>query len=140
MTTFNLQVSAHGSLNTTSFPAAHEWQYKFFCRMGEVLDWDKSVEIYNYLNSNNIAQANAMVVHNYFADAEINDYYLWDLNDSSYVSGILQAGSTNAVVDITGYTEGKPTTLSTLIAMAVDRLGINAVSYTHLTLPTIYSV
>jgi hypothetical protein len=126
MATFVLQVSGHGEdQGKGEYPVAKNWEYKFFVKMGEVLDYPKSEDIYKELAANNLPAVNKRVVHTYFEGGEIDNYAIWDLKDSNYVSGVLQAGSTQSVVDISGTTEHKPIYLANLLALAVEALNIN---------------
>jgi hypothetical protein len=126
MATFTLQVSGHGEdQNRGEFPVAENWQFNFFVKMGEILDYPTSEAIYQELAANNLAAVNKRVKNIYFAGQDIVNYAMWDLADSNYVSGVLQVGSTVAVVDIDGTTQQNPIMLSNLLALAVEALDIN---------------
>ena len=125
MATFNLQVSGHGEDQTLgSFPAAKNWQFKFFVAMGETLDYPTSELIYEELVANDLAAVNKRVRQTYFEGADIVNYAMWDLRDKNYVSGVLQAGSNIPVVDIIGTTRQRPIKLTNLLALAVETLRI----------------
>jgi hypothetical protein len=105
MANFILQVSGHGQdQGTGTFPVAEKWQINFFVKMGEVLDYATSELIYQELAQNNLQAVNTRVVHTYFAG--------------------LQAGSTDLVVSIKGTTQQQPISLTNLLAIAVETLGI----------------
>jgi hypothetical protein len=126
MATYYLEVSAHGeNQGADRFPVAKKWEYKFFVPMGKVLDYPTSEEIYREFAANDLNAVNARVVNTYFEGAQIDNYALWDLQDPSYVSGVLQAGSTVPVVNIAGVTHANPIPLSGLLALAVEALKIN---------------
>jgi hypothetical protein len=126
MTTFNLQVSGHGEdQKLGTFPIAKNWQFKFFVKMGEALDYPTSEAIYQELVANDLAAVNKRVKNTYFEGTDIVNYAMWDLQDPNYVSGVLVAGSDVAVVDIDGTTQQQPIKLSNLLALAVEELGIN---------------
>jgi hypothetical protein len=126
MATFNLQVSGHGEdQQAGTFPAATNWEFKFFVAMGQVLDYPTSELIYQELLANNLNAVNRRVRQTYFEGAEITNYAMWDLEDPNYVSGVLVAGSGNPVVDIAGTTQQNPITLTNMLALAVEALGIN---------------
>jgi hypothetical protein len=125
MATYILQVSGHGEdQGRGRFPVAKNMRYKFFVPMGQVLDYPTSEEIYEDFVANDLPAVDAKVTNTYFEGALIDDYVLWDLQDPNYVSGVLQAGSTDPVVDIEGVTYQQPVTLTNLLALATMKLGI----------------
>jgi hypothetical protein len=127
MTSYALQISAHAKVphDGRTFPVAEGWQFKFFVGPGQPLPYGVSETIYTELCSDQVQAADARVRHIYFTDSPLTDYALWSLQDPRYVSGVLLVGSSVAVVDIGDIEEQAPISLSNLLALAVDELGID---------------
>lgn len=104
--------------------------YKFFVRMGEVLPYPLSIEIYDEMAQDNMSAVDAKVINTYFEGAKMDQYAVWDLGDPAYVSGVLLAGSTDPIVDIAGVTQSEPIMLTNLMALAVEHLDFNSESDT----------
>ncbi|WP_028534562.1 putative adhesin [Paludibacterium yongneupense] len=125
MAKFVLQVSGHAQVrDKVPFPVAGKWRFMFFVRQGEELDYPTSEKIYAELAASQFTKVDSRVVETYSTGDNIDDYVLWDLEDARYVSGVLLAGSTQAVVDIAGTTEQKSITLSNLLTLAIEQLNI----------------
>ena len=121
---YAIQVSSHGQSTGKTFTAEDNFVYNFFVKQGLPLCYPTSEQIYKDLAANKIADVEKKVQQKLFAGAKVEDYNLWSLNDPKYVSGVLEAGSTKAVVDISKHTPTSPISLSALIKQAINKLGI----------------
>lgn len=125
MARFVLQVSGHAEVQTTAtFPVGSRWTFNFFVYQGQALDYGQSEDIYKELAALQFSKVDGQVVEQCGSGASIDDYSVWDLADSRYVSGVLVAGATTATIDISGTTENRPVSLSLLLQQAVAKLGI----------------
>lgn len=127
MTAYALQISCHAKIphDGGSFPIAENWQFKFFVPPGHELPYALSEDIYAELCAGDVDAANARVRHTYFAGAPLTNYALWSLQDPRYVSGALLVGSSEALIDIGDISEHDPISLSNLLALTVEELGID---------------
>jgi hypothetical protein len=121
MTDFVIQVSAHGKIPALrpNFDVPEGFQIAFFCKLDDIILWDKSVKIYNALAASDTATVNSMVVNRIYPTGTTVDFALWELGDPSYITGTLLMGSKQAIVDITGVKESNPISLSNLLAQTI---------------------
>ncbi|WP_019960419.1 putative adhesin [Woodsholea maritima] len=118
-----VQLSAHGSGETDSYPVLKKWTYAFFCQEGEVLDWDLSVEVYNLLAKKDFDAVNKLVVDTAKGSNgdTVKNYKLWDLKDPNYASGLVLPGHTTAYYEFpSGTSEKNPIEMSHFLANAID--------------------
>ena len=127
MATYVLQISAHAEPPASggTFPIAKDWQFKFFVSAGQELPYGASEDIYKELCAGDVAAADQRVKHTYFPGSPVTDYALWSLKDARYVSGVLKVGESTAVVDIGDVERSAPISLSNLLTLAIEDLGID---------------
>lgn len=124
MVQYIIQVSAHARepANSPTMPVPENYTYNFFCKVGEILNWDQSVRIYEYLAHERYEEVDREVKYKIFGGGTVVNYDLWSLGDPRYVSGTLRAGTTTALVDITQIDQTKPIGLAKLMAMTIREL------------------
>ncbi|MBP6750414.1 MAG: hypothetical protein KA144_12300 [Xanthomonadaceae bacterium] len=127
MASYVLQISAHAEppSHDRTFPIAEGWTFKFFVSSGQELPYGISEDIYKELCAGDVAAADKRVKNTYFPDSPLTDYDLWSLNDVRYVSGALKVGESTALVDIGDIERSAPISLSNLLALIVEELGID---------------
>jgi len=124
MAHFDIQISAHAALppDGAKLTVVSGYTFFFFCPQGEILDWDRSVEIYNDLKANKVDAVKGMANHTVFSGGKVSEYRLWDLGDPGFATGAVLAGQDEAIVSLAGVTADKPATLSELLANTVVAL------------------
>lgn len=118
-----VQLSAHGSGETESYPVFAKWTYAFFCKEGEVLDWDLSVHVYNLLAAKDFDAVNKLVVDTAKGanGDKVKNYKLWSLNDPKFASGLVLPGQTTSLFDFpSGTSESKPVEMSNFLVAAIE--------------------
>ena len=103
-TTHYLQVSSHGQdTQQGTFHVPDGCTFKFFVKVGAILDYKESIEIYEEFAAADTDKLNARDKHTIFETGKVENYALWNLGDDQYVSGVLKLngpGSTTTLVRI----------------------------------------